>query len=194
MKQESTRDLYNYWNERRGQRAAPERGEIEPGAIRHVLADTFILAFDQHAGHPFRVAGTRPCAAFGRELKGEAFLGLWSRDTRQATRDLINVVAQEVIGTVAAVRGVNADGEGLDFELLVLPLSLGGRTDVRVLGALAPTEVPRWFGTKLLLRLTLGTMRYLAPAVAAGISLPRVPATPGRRLRHGLVVYDGGQV
>jgi hypothetical protein len=73
MKHSSIRELFDYWNERRGRRAAPERGDIEPGDIRGVLADTFILAFDAPASHPFRIAGTRVCALFGRELKGEAF-------------------------------------------------------------------------------------------------------------------------
>src|SRR5882724_4487529 len=73
MKHSSTRELYNYWNLRRGSRAAPERSDIEPGAIRRVLADTFMLSFDPQGGHPFRIAGTRVCALFGRELKGNAF-------------------------------------------------------------------------------------------------------------------------
>jgi hypothetical protein len=67
MKHSSIRELFDYWNERRGRRAAPERGDIEPGDIRGVLADTFILAFDAPASHPFRIAGTRVCALFGRE-------------------------------------------------------------------------------------------------------------------------------
>ena len=75
MKHPSNRQLFEYWTKRRGRRSAPERGEIEPGAIRHVLADTFILAFETGAGHPFRIAGTRVCALFGRELKGGGVSG-----------------------------------------------------------------------------------------------------------------------
>ena len=75
MKHASIRELFEYWNERRGRRRRPTERDIEPGAIRRVLADTFILAFDAAAGHPFRIAGTRVCAAFGRELKSEAFVG-----------------------------------------------------------------------------------------------------------------------
>ena len=74
MKHPSTRELFDYWNARRGRRLAPERDDIEPGHIRRVLADTFIFAFDEGKGHPFRLAGTRVCALFGRELKGEAFM------------------------------------------------------------------------------------------------------------------------
>ena len=71
MKHPSSRDLYAYWNERRGSRLAPERADIEPSAIRQVLGDTFVLAADSVAQHPFRLAGTRLCALFGRELKSE---------------------------------------------------------------------------------------------------------------------------
>ena len=79
MKHAASQELYAYWEERRGTRPAPERAEIEPGAIRQVLSDAFILALDDRAGHPFRLAGTRVCALFGRELKGERFIGLWAR-------------------------------------------------------------------------------------------------------------------
>jgi len=46
MKHDSTRTVFDYWTERRGDRPAPERSEIDPGAIRHALGDTFMLAAD----------------------------------------------------------------------------------------------------------------------------------------------------
>ena len=51
MKHESIRQLFDYWNERRGTREAPERSDIEPGAIRRALADTFILGFAKIGMH-----------------------------------------------------------------------------------------------------------------------------------------------
>ena len=74
MKHAASRELYTYWQALRGRRPAPQRAEIEPGAIRHVLSEAFIVALDRGAGYPFRLAGTRVCALFGRELKGESFL------------------------------------------------------------------------------------------------------------------------
>jgi hypothetical protein len=65
MKHPSIRRLFDYWNERRGARLLPRREDIEPEAIRCVLADTFILSFAPTVGHPIRVAGTRVCALFG---------------------------------------------------------------------------------------------------------------------------------
>jgi hypothetical protein len=193
MKHSSTRELFDYWNMRRGTRSAPERGEIEPGAIRRVLADTFMLTFDPRTGHPFRIAGTRVCAAFGRELKGVAFTDIWAGASRDPIRDILATVASESVGVVAGASGRSCEGAALELEFLVLPLAHRGGASARILGALVPTEVPYWLGTEMLGPLTLGMIRYLGPQTGP-YSVPRsAPALPSNaRLRHGLVVYDGG--
>ena len=207
MKHPSIRELFEYWNARRGGRPAPERAEIEPAAIRRVLADTFILSFDPAAGHPFRIAGTRVCALFNRELKGEAFLDLWSMESRRDIRDLLMIVADESVGVAASASGMRAAQAGprslrtpndsVRLELVLLPLSHHGRTDARFLGALAPSEPPAWLGTSPLAGLTLGTHRYVAPAASAPPPLTIAPKAHyglgGGRIRQGFVVYDGGQ-
>ena len=197
MKHSSIRELFEYWNERRGLRPAPERGDIEPGAIRRILADTFMLAFNERAGHPFRIAGTRVCAAFGRELKGEGFVDLWAAENQDLIRDILAIVAQETIGVVLSARGqsvANKVGPGgtLDFEVIILPLSHRGRTDARAVGALVPVETPYWLGTSALGPLTLGTHRYLDPGLTTQAPRPRQGQALGH-IRRGLVVYDGGQ-
>src|SRR5262249_15788803 len=128
MKHASIRELFDYWNARRGRRSAPERTEIEPNAIRRGLADTFILSFEPRAGHPFRVAGTRVCALFARELKGEAFLDLWSAAARKDVSELLAIIADESIGVVASVPAPNAVEADLNLELVLLPLACHGRT------------------------------------------------------------------
>jgi hypothetical protein len=110
MKHPSTRELFDYWNDRRGRRIAPARADIEPEAIRRVLADTFILSGDPRRGHTFRIAGTRVCALFGRRLKGEAFLDVWSAASRDEIRTLLAIVTDESVGVVASATGMSAAG------------------------------------------------------------------------------------
>ena len=172
--------MFDYWNQRRGRRAAPDRADIEPGAIRRVLADTFILSFDETAGHPFRIAGTRVCAAFGRELKNESFLDLWAADSRKQVRDLLNVVANETVGVVASARGTSTAGTTHDVELLVLPLSHRGRTNARVLGAMAPRDAAYWLGA-----CTLGQSDPRHTALSRARRLSRRPRSPRRGRRDG---------
>lgn len=196
MKQASTRELYDYWNVRRGTRTAPERNEIEPGAIRRVLADTFMLNFEPFSDHPFRIAGTRVCAAFGRELKGAAFTDIWAADSREMIRDILATVATESLGVVAGASGQSRSGEALGLELLVLPLAQRGSGSARILGALVPTQIPHWLGVEALGPLSLGTIRYLDPQTGPHAALAGARAgTADRRLRrlHGLVIHEGGQ-
>ena len=193
MKTAPTRKLFAYWNARRGTRLAPERGDIEPGAIRGILGDSFILSFDPAADHPFRLAGTRVCALFDHELKGEPFVQRWDEASRKLIADLVAIVTDEAVAVVAGVTARTAEGSRADLELLLLPLYHRGKTHVRLLGVLAPLAVPYWLGAERVVALTLGATRHLGPAVET-IAAPRlVKGDAGARTRHGLKVYDGGR-
>jgi hypothetical protein len=191
MKHLSSQTLFAHWNERRGTRPAPERGEIDPGAIRTGLADSFVLSFNRLRNHPFRLAGTRVCALFGRELKDKPFVELWDRPRRREINDLVATVSDESVGVVAGAVGRTAEGVSVDLELLLLPLRHCGRTHVRLIGTLAPLAVPYWLGSTPVHALDLGAIRYVGPTEeTAPLALP---VEEGGRLRHGLFVYDGGQ-
>lgn len=188
MKHPASRRLYGYWEDLRGKRPAPERAEIEPGAIRQILSEAFIVALDHTSGYPFRLAGTRVCALFCRELKGEPFLSLWDEPSRPAIRELFSILADEWVGTVAGVTASNARGEAVDLELLLLPLSATRPSLARTIGVLAPLTIPPWIGLSPIGPLTLGSRRHIGAAVEKRL-LPRF-LTPRRR---GFVVYDGGR-
>ena len=194
MKHPSNRDLFAYWNQQRGTRLAPERADIEPTAIRHVLGDSFVLAANPMAQHPLRLAGTRLCALFGRELKNESFLKLWGAPSQTAVRELLNVVTEEKVGVVAGVTAAVAEDTVLavSMELMLLPLAFHSPADARVLGALAPMAAPYWLGAKSVGALTLGSFRHIGAAVDT-MAPPRLVAADGR-LRRGLTVYQGGRV
>ena len=189
MKHAASRELYDYWEKKRGTRSAPERAEIEPGAIRGVLRDAFILGLDRSAGHPVRLAGTRVCALFGREIKGESFLALWAEASRSVVGSLLTILADECTGTVAGVTAQNAIGEPIDLELLLLPLDTRRPSFARTIGVLAPLKIPQWLGASPVGALTLGGRRHVGAALERRL-LPRF-MTP--RSRRGLTVYEGGQ-
>lgn len=192
MKHPSSQILFAHWNDRRGGYPLPERGAIDPGAIRGALGDTFILSFDTLAQYPFRLAGTRLCALFGQELKGQPFLALWQPEGWRQMASLIDVVADETIGIVAGATGRNADGASVELEILLLPLQHAGRSHARLIGAVSPLSAPYWLGMHPLLPLTLGEHRYVGPRVTGPAPVLPFPPPEARR-RHGLIVYDGGQ-
>jgi hypothetical protein len=95
VKLAATIELYAYWNRLRGARSAPERNDVDPGAIRGVLADTFVLDFDASRGFPFRIAGSRANALFLRELRGFSFSELWRDADREDLDSILHCVADE---------------------------------------------------------------------------------------------------
>jgi hypothetical protein len=193
MKHPSTRVVFEYWNKKRGTRPAPERADIDPTEIRHALSDTFMLAADFVDQLRFRLAGTRVCALFGREIKGEAFAALWSETSRKAIEDVLAIVTDEASGAVAGLTGRTEDGAETDLELLLLPLAHVGHARIHALGVLAPIIPPYWIGAKPVVELALGTVRHIGPDAESHTAPRFVPAAEGARLRHGFVVYSGGR-
>ncbi len=193
MKHQSTRAVFDYWNRQRGTRLAPARADIDPTEIRHALSDTFMLAADFTDQLRFRLAGTRVCALFGREIKGEAFAALWSDASRHSIDDLLAIVNNETIGAVAGLTARTEDGCEADLELLLLPLAHVGHVRVRMIGVLAPTIPPYWLGAKPVVELTLGTLRHTGADADMSIAPRLIPAAAGSRVQHGFVVYSGGR-
>ena len=162
MKHQATRDLYAYWNALRRGRSAPDRSEIEPTAIRDVLADTFMLDIDQSHAFPIRLAGTRFNGLFDAEQKGRSFLELWRAEERRNVAAVLTTVVDGacpvVAGGVAAPAGQLEAGS---FEFLFLPLRHHGKTHARLLGIATPaaSREPAWLGL-----LPLGPMALRSPA------------------------------
>ncbi|HEY0299731.1 MAG TPA: PAS domain-containing protein [Rhizomicrobium sp.] len=209
MKHASTKALFAYWNQRRGSRPAPERVDIEPTGLRRELGDVFMLATDFADNLRFRLAGTRVCALFCREIKGETFATAWDAESRGTIDELAAIITHERIGAVAGLTGYAADGDAIDLEMILLPLAHSGHARIRAIGVLAPMAPPYWLGEKPLETLRLGALRHVEPeserlagrrfASAARqkdiMDEPRDILSPpvGNQLRHGFVVYDGGR-
>jgi hypothetical protein len=198
MKHPTSRMLHAYWERLRGERAAPERGEIEPGEIRHLLADSLILELDMATcAATIRLAGTRVCALYGRELKGQSFAALWGNHDTDPWR-IVEIVASDTLGVVAGLRGTNAAGETADLELLLLPLRHRGRTQVRALGALSLDGTPPWIGLRPIVAAETTSLRILPSRRAEAMPPPRTAVRAGTGypvpVRRGhLLVHAGGR-
>ena len=140
MKHPSSREFFAYWDDRRGSERAPDRSDIEPEPLRELLGDIFVLSYDPDRGHPFRVAGTRVCALFGHDLKGQGFPALFTQNCRREIEDLIGIVAEELLAVVAGVTASAADGTKVHLELLLLPFTPRAHTPLSLTGLMAPLD------------------------------------------------------
>jgi hypothetical protein len=192
MKHATSRLLFAYWDSLRGDRAAPERSQVEPGKIRHLLADTFILGIEPDGRALFRLAGTRVSALFGRDLKDANLVDLWPDDRRREAEQLVDLVTNETVGAVAGLVGETDIGAVIGLELVLLPLRHRGAPNLRALGALSPSAVPTWLGLTPLRALDMRSLRVVGNTRSGRPGLGEIgPAGPS--MRHKLVLLDGGR-
>ena len=183
MKHPSSQAFFAYWDGKRGFARAPDRSEIEPGAVRELLGDIFVLGYDPAAGYPFRVAGTRVCALLGCDQKGTSFSALFSPPCRREIEDIIGIVADEMLAAVAGITASAEDGSPAHLELLLLPFNSRAHTPLSLTGLLVPlgeAAVP-------VKDFRLASWRYLAhPPQRFGPRVLRKLA-----IARGLMVYEG---
>jgi hypothetical protein len=147
MKLPVTRDLHDYWDRLKGERAAPDRADIDPVAIRQILADTFIIEVDASRRFPLRLCGARINALWLAEQKGRQFLNWWSSEHWRDIAAALRQVVDKETPLLAHAAGA-AGGESAEFELLLLPLRHFGARRSRILGSLAPIQPPVWLGMR----------------------------------------------
>lgn len=178
MKHPTTRQLYAYWSEL--------RAEIDPGAIRHILADTFTLRPDSAGRYRFRSAGTRCCALFGRDLRTTPFADLWLGRSRSDMQRMIDAVLEETVGVAAGLRG-----GGVELELILLPLRSRSGRRAGLIGAIVPTSPLGWSGVSAIEPMEIASMRIVRPA--QDDALPAPAAEPRLAPRQRFVVHEGGR-
>lgn len=200
MRQAVSRGIYNYWNVLRGERAAPERADIDPAAIRHLIPDSFIIEIDSDCAFPIRLFGSRLNALWQEDQRSKSFLELWREEDRRGVAAAILTVidgATPIVGGAKARRlgrGAVQDLE-MDLEVLLLPLRHHGKTHSRVLGALTCSNPPDWFGRVQADRLELRSLRVIRREEQSDWRAPRGGAGFARAPRRipQLVVYTGGK-
>lgn len=183
MKHPSNRAFFAYWDAKRGGERAPDRSDIEPGAVRELLGDIFVLSYDGGAGYPFRVAGTRACALLGCDLKDKSFSALFAPDSRQEVEEIVTVVAEELLCAVAGITATTEDGKPAHLELLLLPFNPRAHTPISLTGLLGPFDDAHG----VLHDLKLTSWRYLAHPPQRFV--PRV--LKKLQVARGLMVYEG---
>lgn len=207
MRSKTAIEIFSYWNALRGKNEVPSRDQVEPAHIRTLLSDLLILEQRPDGETRFRLAGTRICALFARELRGSRFDALWTGEQARKIDRLLNDVLREKLPVVLSAVALAGRADRLPTEIVLLPLSSGeGRVD-RVLGAIVPLSRPLWLDATPVSYLDLTGIRVLDVTTAEPflqsrpeIRLPPIPPRPElqglggalRRVLH-LKVFEGGR-
>ena len=131
---QALRELYAYWDSKRGNGFAPPRRAIDPAEMRGLLP--FIVLIDVVGLPPrfrIRLAGTKVVEAFGREITG-LYVDEMDLDAVEhvVLTDLAEVV-RDGRPNLAEREYTRNDGRHMKYERLVLPLSTDGMTADKLL-------------------------------------------------------------
>ncbi|MFM9937958.1 MAG: PAS domain-containing protein [Hyphomicrobiaceae bacterium] len=204
MRQRTSQLLFQYWNDVRGERMAPERFDIEPSRIAGILPETCIFERDGEHAYQFRLAGTRICDNWGRELRGTSLHLLALPGDRPVLDDVMETVTDQGAVALFEFAATTRDGRDIAFEALLLPLLHMTGTVSRYLGAISPIDPPAWLGTEVLTAGPLISHAVLWPDGRPYALIERnhrqapfLPAMAGARIvrvdRRQFRVFDGGR-
>lgn len=191
MKQTTSKLLYQYWNSLRRGRLAPRRFEIEPARIAPLLPETFIVECAGFLSFRFRLAGTRICEQFGRELRGTDFLDLWTGEDRDSIAGFLRAAVGDGAVGIVHFEGRARNRRKVAFEMLLLPLVHTGNTVNRLLGSVSALENPYWLGANPIdsfARISLESWQPEPPLPAA----PQSQAAGANPAQPRLKVLQGG--
>lgn len=194
LQHQTSKDLFAYWRSLKRRKATPGRDDVDPVAIRHILADAFALDLDPGFDFPFEMAGTRISALFLRDQRGRSFNDMWSEDDR---RNAAAAVLTAVDGGTPIVINAQACVQGhapLGIEMLLLPLSHPDKGGGSLIGALTPAYQPEWIGHRRAGQLELTSIRILAAPYAANLfKAPHFEPPAPMYEPPRLVVLQGGK-
>ncbi|MFD1198486.1 PAS domain-containing protein [Brucella gallinifaecis] len=167
MKNRSTIAIFSEWQQlafsQSGNLHAPSRETIQPRKLGRHLSDLFFLEENETGQLIFRLAGTRICTLFGRELKLTRFLTLWHERNRPALDEMARNVCELLIPALSHNDGISLSGRSLSFEMLLAPLSISKDGRMNLLGSISVLDDIAWAGADPIILGNINKIRPLAP-------------------------------
>lgn len=123
------RELYQYWDSKRGDRTMPARRDIDPAELKHLLP--YLLIVDLEA-EPFRVRyrllGTKVVAESGNDFTGRYLDEMLAGDTEDEWETCYRLVWRDKRPIFGAATVPMLGGDPFDYEFGICPLGADGET------------------------------------------------------------------
>jgi hypothetical protein len=192
-----SRQLFRHWEMLRAERACPTREEFELTDLKPLLADMVIIDRDHlRNSFKFRLAGTRVCSLFGRNVTGTSVVEGWdSFEADVISRHLLTVVNQQQ-PAVIRMRLTTDRGQVVAAELVALPVQMRGSHRIQIIGAMFPFRAAQSLGHSSIAHRELVSARvvwteHVRPHDAEMPASNRPPVRQGTR---NFTLIAGGKV
>ncbi len=140
MRQAAATKILAYWDSLNSESLVPAASAVDPRALKSHLPDLFMLERLDRAVFAFRLAGTRMCQRFGRELRDHDFVRLFPAKQHGEVLAQLNRALQTGESVVIQAGAVMLDNTTVGAEIVLMPLTDAEGRVVRLLGALLPED------------------------------------------------------
>ncbi|RED53771.1 PAS domain-containing protein [Aestuariispira insulae] len=135
--------FYEYWNKKRGKRAAPSRSDMDPIEFHKLLPNLIIYRVEETPrNYQISLVGTGLTEALGKDLTG-LYLNEFIHDEQlQHARNQLDDVAINFQPRIDELDAGFAGKPHVKYSRLLLPLSSDGERADRLIGCLAVNQRP----------------------------------------------------
>ncbi len=142
-----SRQLFSYWEQLRAERACPTREDFEFAPVKHQMPDMIVIDRDfLRNSFKFRLAGSRACALFNRNLTSTDVMIGWGRfETDVITRHLNTVLNQKQPAVIRMRLTTDRDCI-VAAELIALPVMMRGSSRMQIIGGMFPFRAAQSLG------------------------------------------------
>ena len=135
----SCRSLFRYWESLRAERPCPRKDEVD---LRQIVEIVPFLSIIEHidGSKPwrFRLAGTKLCEIFGREMTGLDALAGWDNFERNVIGNCLDISKDRLQPSLIRMRFISEHNDVIAAEMIGLPVQNGKHAPVEIFGGIFP--------------------------------------------------------
>ncbi len=132
-----SRRLFAHWETLRAERPLPKREELTFASVKDLMPDMVVLERDDaRGGYRFRLAGSRVCELFGRNLtSGDALAG-WDAFEASILSNHFELALKNFQPVLLRMRLLTDTGLTLAAELIAMPIQARESDRIQLIGGL----------------------------------------------------------
>jgi hypothetical protein len=157
-----SRHLFSYWEQLRAERACPTREDFEFARVKNQMPDMIVIDRDfLRNSFKYRLAGSRVCAMFHRNLTATDVMAGWGRFEKDVITRHLNTVLNQKQPAVIRMRLTTDDNTVVAAEMIALPVMMRGSDRMQIIGGLFPFRAAHSLGHNAIVAQELVSARVI---------------------------------
>lgn len=188
-----SRALFRYWEGVRGEMSAPPRDWLDLRKIPMLVPYLFMIERKPSHGYAWRLAGTRVCELWGKELTGKTAFAVDDRFERDSINRLLAGVVDSHQPFVLRFRLGSESGLSVAAELVGVPLRARQGNATYAFGVIMPFRDVSWARHDPVTSFELSAARTIWTEPVPGADWSRLAKSQPANSQQAFQVINGGR-